>query len=74
MLYKVEEKCTGRDICADVCDLNLIQLHDNYIKMNIDKCVHCSKCVKSCPNNVFTKKVIFKHLLTLFYNKISNKF
>jgi len=74
MLYKVEENCTGCGICADVCDLNLIQVYDNHIEIDIDKCNHCSKCIESCPNNVFTKKVIFKHFMTLFYNKITNKF
>lgn len=74
MLYKVEGNCNGCGVCAEVCDLNLIKVSGNYIEMDIDHCVHSSKCVESCPNDVFTKKVIFKHFLTLFYNKVRNKF
>lgn len=74
MLYKVEENCTGCGICAEVCELNLITVHDSYIEIDVDKCTHCSKCIESCPSGVFTKKVIFKHFLTLFYNKITGIF
>lgn len=74
MLLKVENNCTGCGVCAQVCDLNLIKVYDNYIELDVDKCTHCSKCVNSCPNGAFTKTVILKHFLILFYNKITNIF
>lgn len=74
MLYKVEKNCTGCGICSKVCELNLINVYDNHIEIDIEKCNHCSKCIESCPNNVFTKTVIMKHFLILFKNKISRFF
>lgn len=74
MGYKIEDKCTGCGICAEVCDLNIIQVYDNYIEIDMEKCNHCSKCVESCPNNVFTNSVIMKHFIYLFKNKIKNIF
>lgn len=70
MVFRVEKNCTGCGRCAEVCDLNLIKVYDDYIEMDIDNCQHCSKCVSECPNNVFTKTVILKHFLSIFRSKI----
>jgi ferredoxin len=69
-MYKVWKNCIGCGECAKACDFNLIQTFDDYILMDIEKCRHCSKCVETYQNNVFTKSVIFKHFLYLLYYKI----
>ena len=74
MSYRVEGNCNECGVCAQACDLNLITVHENYIEMDIDNCFHCSKCVESCPNGVFTKSVIFKHFIELFKRRIRNLF
>ena len=74
MLYKIEKNCTGCGICASVCESNLITVYDNHIEMDIEHYTHCSKCVNSCQNNVFTKTVVLKHFIKLFEIKIRNIF
>jgi len=74
MTFRVENNCNGCGVCAQVCDLNLITVHENYIEMDIDNCSHCSKCVQACPSGVFTKSVIFKHFIKLYTNKIKKIF
>ncbi len=46
--------CTGCSACANICQVNAIRLEENeigYYQLIIDeeKCVHCGKCEKVCP-------------------------
>lgn len=73
-MFKIEENCVGCGICKNVCDLDIITVGNNYIEIDVEKCNHCSKCIESCPNGVFTKTVVIKHFIELFKVKISKIF
>lgn len=47
--------CTGCKMCKDICPVDAISFEtDNegfwYPKVNYEKCIKCSKCVKACPS------------------------
>ena len=48
--------CTGCEACASACPVHCIVMKPNkdgfyYPVINIDKCIECKKCFKTCPNN-----------------------
>lgn len=54
-LYKVEEKCCGCSMCANVCPTGVIKMLPDqsgflYPKIvNETTCLNCGKCLKVCP-------------------------
>lgn len=61
----VKEKCTGCNMCADICPKGAIYYETNQQgfsipKVDYDKCVKCGLCVKKCPGlmeNVYKKDI-----------------
>ncbi len=61
----VENKCTGCNMCGDVCPQHAIKYYKNnqgfaYPKVDYEKCINCGLCVKRCPalmENNFKKEV-----------------
>lgn len=47
--------CTGCKMCKDVCPVDAISYETDqegfwYPKVAYDKCIHCGKCMKTCPS------------------------
>ena len=43
------EKCAGCGICADVCQVNAIEV-DGHTVINAEVCAGCGACISECPN------------------------
>lgn len=55
---KITEKelCTGCGACVAVCPVNAVHLAENkkgelYSEIDANRCIHCDKCRKTCPQN-----------------------
>lgn len=44
----IAENCSLCGICADVCPVNIIEIKESVIT-NVEDCIWCCACVKSCP-------------------------
>ncbi len=54
VLFEVKNDCCGCYSCFSACPTSAIQMvEDNegfvYPKIDIDKCVKCTKCMQVCP-------------------------
>lgn len=52
----IEEKCTGCNVCMNVCPNNAICIEENELgktvaRIDENKCTKCSACTKTCPVN-----------------------
>lgn len=45
-------KCTGCGICVGQCSHNAIKIKNKHVIIE-DNCIHCSKCIDSCPVIIF---------------------
>lgn len=50
----INKKCCNRGICAQVCPTGAINRKSNTI--DIEKCISCCACIKSCPEKARTMK------------------
>lgn len=56
MIDKIDRMdCTGCKMCKDICPVNAISYDIDregfwYPKVDYEKCVKCSKCIKTCPS------------------------
>lgn len=56
MIDSIEKnKCTGCQMCADICPVNAIEYVTDsegfwYPKVDSKKCIKCQKCLKTCPS------------------------
>lgn len=46
----ISDKCLKKGICADVCPTGAIN-PDDTSKIDVEKCISCCACIKSCPVN-----------------------
>ncbi|NLF43222.1 MAG: 4Fe-4S binding protein [Bacteroidales bacterium] len=51
----VSNKCSNKGICSEVCPTGAINKEDTSI-IDIEKCISCCACIKSCPENARTIK------------------
>lgn len=65
-----EERCTKCCVCIKRCPTKAIELKDNYLIMNKNKCDLCGKCSDFCPSNAreyvgkdFTVKELMKEII-----------
>ncbi|MEG0894635.1 MAG: RnfABCDGE type electron transport complex subunit B [Oscillospiraceae bacterium] len=54
--------CLGFGDCQKACNYDAISIVDSVARINVNKCVGCTMCVKTCPNSLIeireaTKKV-----------------
>ena len=47
---EVNDKCTHKGICAEVCPTGAISFQDSSI-IDKEKCISCCACIKNCPEN-----------------------
>jgi len=43
-------------ICSAVCKPDCIRYADNWIEIDLDRCVLCFHCVRACPSGVIGEK------------------
>ena len=54
MAAKVDkEKCTGCEICIDVCPVEAIKIENNKAVIS-DDCSECGICETECPNDAIS--------------------
>jgi NAD-dependent dihydropyrimidine dehydrogenase PreA subunit len=49
MLYVNEKRCSGCRLCADVCRVGAITLHNGVATIDHDLCRECEACANVCP-------------------------
>jgi len=55
-----KEKCTGCNICAEICPLDVIRKIDAGQTPDIrypDECWHCNSCVLDCPEEAMSLRI-----------------
>ena len=48
-----KEKCTGGEICIEICPVEAISVNNGKAEIS-DDCVECSSCVDECPNQAIS--------------------
>ncbi|MBM3237400.1 4Fe-4S dicluster domain-containing protein [Candidatus Poribacteria bacterium] len=56
MILLNEELCCYCGSCVAVCPQNIIELIDTYLKIDHQKCINCTICVKGCPMGALIPK------------------
>ncbi len=52
---KVSSSCSQCGICAERCPMGAVNFEDSSL-VDIEKCITCCACIKSCPQNARTMK------------------
>ncbi len=45
--------CLALGDCIKICPTNALEIKDNRIEVNNQKCINCGKCITICPRNLF---------------------
>jgi NAD-dependent dihydropyrimidine dehydrogenase PreA subunit len=49
-MFKVDEaKCTGCEVCVNVCPTEAISMVNDKARIDGEKCIDCGRCVQVCP-------------------------
>jgi ferredoxin len=51
-----KNECIGCGSCQERCNMDAIQLIDDYYEIDRGKCIGCGLCIDSCPNESITFK------------------
>ncbi len=46
-----QNKCSGCDLCVNLCPANAIYKEGNTFRLDEDKCIYCSVCTATCPSS-----------------------
>ena len=46
-----QEKCTGCEVCVDVCPVDTIYMNEEVAEIDMDNCIRCGKCHSACPQD-----------------------
>ena len=53
-----KEKCSGCNICVDICPLDVFALEDGSPKVVFEEeCWHCNSCVLDCPSEAISLRI-----------------
>jgi len=44
-----EDKCTGCDMCVEVCSVDAATMEDDFPRVDEEWCIGCGVCVAKCP-------------------------
>lgn len=61
--------CLGKGDCADVCPVDAICVTDDVARIDINKCIGCGLCVKTCPKNLISLVPVKANALVMCNNK-----
>ena len=51
-----DEECSGCSLCQKVCQEEAIELGEDFITIDKNKCLYCGHCIRNCPTGTLTVK------------------
>jgi Fe-S-cluster-containing hydrogenase component 2 len=63
-----KERCTGCEICVDICPTGAISMIDGKAWIDTNQCNDCGQCVQNCPQGAIYSEAQFQQ--NFFPNRV----